>query len=152
MRLSSSVLIGRGYRLEPTERLIADLDRSGARLTFEAVRRGPTAAVFSRSQTFPEDESSGGVRGAIEQHGPGTNLGDRQHLVLDPGVVLEVFVHVVLALGRDDEEHILFVQWPTEHDYTQFYERVHELGVLVEQLLLAQALRPVPRPAVLLVD
>ncbi len=92
------------------------------------------------------------LKPSFEENRPRTNGRNGQHAVLNPRISREPRADGSLGLALHHEQDVSVVQRPSENDEPLVDKPIHEPSVLVEQLLITQALRPVPRAPMLLVD
>src|SRR5262252_6870609 len=80
-----------------------------------------------------------------EEDLPAVDPGDPQQVHQRPGVVRQLGLDFLLALGIDDQqERRPIAEWPAEDDEAVVNQRVHVRGVLIPAILLAQGERRVP--------
>jgi hypothetical protein len=92
------------------------------------------------------------LKRAVQENRPGRIAVMVSVSVLDPGVVCEMGLSLFRCCRIDDEQDVLLIERSAEQDDTLDDEIVDKLCVLREQRLFGEALRPVPRATVLLVD
>jgi hypothetical protein len=87
---------------------------------------------------------------AVEEDRPVLDAGYGQHPVRVPGVPCEALADRLLGRRGDGEQDVAAAfEGSAENDEPIVDKRVHEAGVLVPAVLLAQVARPGPRAAAL---